>query len=152
MMRDHGTRAKYVAEKCRCELCTEANRAYARGRDRASRRPDEVRVSPFVTARAVRAHLADLSAQGVGYKRVAQVAGVSASSLMKVVSGQRTRLRRETAEKVLAVTPSAAAPGAYVDAGPTWRLIEQILAAGVSKAAIGPGRARRPGARVAARP
>lgn len=26
-MRDHGTRARYVVEKCRCAPCTEANRA-----------------------------------------------------------------------------------------------------------------------------
>ena len=137
MSREHGTRAKYVVEKCRCEACKEANRAYSRQRDRASRRPDEVLRSPFVPAGEMRRHLLDLSAAGVGYKRAADAAGVARSSCFKVLRGQLTKVRRETADKVLAVTPTAAAPGAYVDATTTWELIDALLAQGVTKAAIG---------------
>lgn len=136
MSRAHGTRAKYVADKCRCHACVQANRDYARARDRASRRPDEISRSAFVSAAPVRAHLHELSAAGVGYKRAAEISGVGKTALFKVLNGHSKRMLRANAERVLAVTPAAVADGAYIDAAPTWELINQLLAAGWSKAAI----------------
>lgn len=135
-VREHGTRAKYVIEKCRCEPCTIANREYSRSRDRATRRPDEVARSPFIAAGAVRHHLLELSAAGVGYKAVAIAAGVSKTSLANVLNGTAARIARSTASKVLAVTPAAVADGALVDGARTWELVERLLAAGWTKAAI----------------
>lgn len=136
MAREHGTRAKYVLEKCRCEPCTLANREYARGRDRATRRPDEVSRSPFISAAATRRHLLELSAAGVGYKTVARAANVPSSSLGGILAGKRKRVRRLTAERVLAITPAVAADGALVDATSTWQAIDRLRVAGWTKSAI----------------
>jgi hypothetical protein len=139
-MREHGTRAKYVAEKCRCEPCRDANRTYARARDRATRRPDEV-LMPLVSAGPARRHIAELGQAGVGWRRVAALAGLSTGSVSKLIYGRNgrppsRRVRRETRDRILAVRASDAAAGAYVDGAHTWQLIEAMLEVGKSKAWI----------------
>lgn len=97
------------------------------------------------TVGAVRRHLATLAAGGVSLRRVEALAGVSRTRLLEV-KNQRTyhhdrprrrRLRQETAERILGVqTIATPAAGARVPAGPTWALIDALLARGVSKTAI----------------
>ena len=121
---------------CRCEPCREANRAYARQRDRASRRPDEQLEAAYIDAGEVRAHLRFLAARGVGRRQVSAVSGVAQSSLAKLRSGKVRRCRPATAEAILAVFPIDAADGAYVPAGPTWKLLDDLLAHGWTRTAI----------------
>ena len=83
-MRDHGTRARYVTDKCRCAPCTEANRAYV-ARAKKSVAP------PYVDAKRARAHVTALMAQGFGLKAQAKAAGVSETMLSKVVYGDPRR-------------------------------------------------------------
>ncbi len=125
--RAHGTRARYVVDRCRCEPCTVANREYARAVDRAHRRPDVV-WQPYVDAAPVVSHVRRLQSLGVGYKRVAQLAGVGHTSLSQLMGGRRTRCRRETAAAVLAVPlVSDVAPHQLVDGAETHRLLALIL-------------------------
>lgn len=142
-MRDHGTSACYAwgpepgclpGRGCRCEPCIDARRQY----DKANRRREE---PAYVAAGPVREHLEFLSTEGLGYKVVAEAAGLSPSVLGKILygppdRGPAKRVRHATAEKILAVTPSDGADGSRVDAGPTWRIIRGLLAAGWTKAAI----------------
>jgi hypothetical protein len=134
--REHGTYVKYVQDRCRCDLCRAANRDYKR--QRAQRI-----APPYVAAGPVRAHLRELGAAGVGLKQVARVSGVSHGTLSKLMYGDgprgrapSKRVRPETAEKLIAVTPSDIAAGAKVPAGPTHAHIERLVAAGVPKRRI----------------
>jgi len=138
-MREHGARAKYVVEKCRCELCTQANRDYALQRDRHKRRVAfglEEHKPAFVDATEAREHLLWLSKVGVGKRRVSQLTGISLSAIDKLRQGNRTKCRPETAAKILAVGRSRASDGAFIDAKKTWQRIEDLLAHGWTKQAI----------------
>lgn len=150
--RAHGTRACYVfgpgpgqdrSAGCRCEPCCDANRAYARmQRKRKSLeglgRESGPWASPFTDAAPVRERIFAFAERGIGYKRLAELAGVSKSSLLAVRTGKRDRVRRELASAVLAVPLDAdVADGQLVDATETWQLIDLILRRkGWSKARI----------------
>lgn len=127
--REHGTRAKYVVERCRCEDCTAANTAYYHQTKR--------RVAPTtVGAARARRYLRELSAQGVGYKTVADAAGLGRSTVFKILKGEVVWIKPDTERAILGVTAANIADGAYVDAGPTWEIINRLLALGWTKAAI----------------
>lgn len=131
--RPHGTRAKYVAEECRCPGCRAANTDYARERDRARHRPDGPGPA-YVPAGRVREHLCWLRDEGVGLRRVAEVSGVSRSIVSNIVHQRQRRLRPETGQRILAVGPRHAASASLVDAAATWALIDQLVAQGHTRA------------------
>lgn len=135
-MREHGTRAKYVLDHCHCGPCTEANRVYARMRDRASRRPDEGLEPAYVDAAEAVAHVRWLATQGVGTRQVCDQAGVARSAVLKLLNGDRTRARRTTIDKLLAVSTLDRAGGALVAAGPTWKLLDELIAHGHTRGSI----------------
>jgi hypothetical protein len=132
----HGQHSAYVLDRCRCEPCRLSNRAYEQERAQ--------RIAPaFVGADATRKHVEFLSANGVGLKQISRLTGVSSGVLTKLVYGDGTRkmgpskrIRQATAEKILAVMPSHAAAGSKQPAGPSWVLIDEMIAAGVTKTAI----------------
>lgn len=104
--RAHGTRARYVAEKCRCAPCRAANARYVRDR-RTSGAP----WNGYVSADAARAHLLALSEVGVGFVSVHLASDVSRTVLQKVLAG-KGRIRAETERRILAVDEGARADGA----------------------------------------
>lgn len=129
----HGTRSRYVAG-CRCEPCTTANREYARAQQKRVRGGDG---NPIVPATRVRAHLRRLADQGIGKRAVADVARVPVSSLHEIRMGRKTKLRRRTAERILAVTAAACLDdGHTVDARATWKLIGKLLEQGFTRQQI----------------
>ncbi len=137
--RGHGTYAKYTVELCRCEPCRKAKRDYERARQRAISRPDQVWV-PYVPAGTARRHVRELAAAGVGLKQVAKVSGLPHGLLSKLIYGDPARrlapsrrIRRETHGRIMAVRPSDFAGGARLDAGRTWQLLEELLAAGYTR-------------------
>lgn len=141
-MREHGTHAKYAIERCRCDPCREAQRAYNRNRVRQLSRPDGV-WCPYVDAGPVREHIIWLRSCGVGIKTVAKLTGVSHGTLSKLMYGDPARamapskrIRPATAEKVMAVMPHDAAGGQKVPAGPTWCLLEDLIGRGWSRAEL----------------
>lgn len=131
--RPHGSYVKFVAEKCRCPDCRAAHREYNRRRIRAIHRPDEVWM-PYVPAGPARRHIRWLATQGIGLKTVAKVSGVSHGCLWKLIygapdrSGPSKRIRHKTAAAILAVRPDHAAGGQKIDAAPTWKLLDEIIA------------------------
>lgn len=134
--RQHGTHVKFVVDKCRCDPCRLANNTYERER-RARLAP------PYVSAEPARRHVQRLARQGVGLKTIAKVSGVSHGTLSKLIYGDRTRgrgpskrVRPETSSKILGVMPSDAADGAKVDAGPSWVILDGLIAAGVPKSQL----------------
>jgi hypothetical protein len=134
----HGTRARYSLNGCRCADCDAARRVYDREL--------KDRIEPaYIAAGPARTHVRELMDAGVGLKRIAKVSGVSHGALWKLIYGKRTkngdqipskRIRKTTADKLLAVTPADAADGASIDATATWVLIDEMVASGVRKVRI----------------
>lgn len=133
--RDHGTRAKYVVEKCRCKPCKQANR---REENHRTRQQAYGQWQPYIDAEPVRQHVRALEAYGIGWKGVARLAGVSTGCVSKLLYGDpkrnmapSKRILPKNAAKILAVkaTPENLGGGAAVEgAGPRRRL--QALVAG----------------------
>lgn len=128
-----GTRIRYYAG-CRCSACRQANTAYENGRRAARARGDTNRL---VSADKARAHLAWLSARGIGRKTAADAAKVPPSIVSLVIDGQRLKIREATERRILAVTEAAAADRAYVDATASWQMLDELIACGYTKRRIG---------------
>lgn len=130
----HGTNACYRLNGCRCRPCKDAASAYQRDWSQ--------RVAPTtMPAGPARRHVDELRAAGVGLKTIAKAAGVPHGTLSKLVYGTTTRspskrVRVDTYERLLAVSPADLAAGAKIPAGATWALIDEMVAHGVPKAAI----------------
>lgn len=125
----HGRRARYIGG-CRCQLCTAANRNYARKRGQARREGDW---NGIVSADQARAHLRWLSEQGIGRRSVAAATDIADAMLSRIRSGKKARIRALTARLILAVTPAMASDHSRVERGETFDLIEQLCAEGFTK-------------------
>jgi hypothetical protein len=75
----------------------------------------------------------ELSAAHVGRRQVADASGVAESIIVKIANGDRLNIRARTERSILAVTKDAVADHALVAAGPTWKLLNELLATGYSK-------------------
>lgn len=138
----HGTNVCARLDRCRCPDCQAARKRY----DQAWRRTQgEFPYDPptMVDAAPVRAHIRQLADAGMGPKRVAQVSGVAHGILAKLVYGDKKRgvgpsrrVARTTAERLLAVTLDVA-DGAKVPAIEANLIVQELLARGWTKAAIG---------------
>ncbi len=140
--RAHGTYAKALVEGCDCQACKAAKIAYSRRRKQAIAGGGET-WTPFVDAEPARKHLAALSAAGVGLKSVVRLSGVSHGSLSKIVYGEpgrgrppSRRIRPETLDKILAVKVTDAPGGQRVSARRTWQLVDELVAAGYTRAEL----------------
>lgn len=127
--RPHGERLRYMAG-CRCQECRRANTQYEIGRAAARKAGDW---NGIVPAEKARAHMAALSALGVGRRTVQDVTGIADTVLTEIIAGRKARIRARTERKILAVTEKAAADGAYIDGAPTWKLLDELIADGHPK-------------------
>lgn len=143
MSRKHGTNAKYVFDKCRCEACRQANRNAARDR---YRQICYGRWEPYVDAQPVREHVRNLMDFGIGWMRIAEQAGVARNTVEKLIYGDRRRnrgpskrVRPETAQKLLAVTAHPDRLGATTGVDPTGtrRRVHALAAMGWPLAHLG---------------
>lgn len=120
-----GTHTCYKDHKCRCADCRAHNTAsvYAwREQKRAGTN------TPTVDASEARAHLLELAAAGMGYRAIADRAGVGYSVIQRTASGVRTRINQLSAECILAVTlriPEPT-PAKNVDATGTRRRLQAL--------------------------
>jgi len=117
----HGQRATYVLDACRCIPCSKANAAAENERERMKAYG---RYHKYVDAYPVRLHLAELKEYGIGLKQVGRLSGVSNGSLTKIwyglygpaegphkgckgngdlLRGPARRVLRTTAERIYAV-------------------------------------------------
>ena len=143
-MSPHGTYARYCGvHKCRCGPCREARTAYERHR---ARQIAYGRWQPFVDAGPARAHARSLMDFGIGWRRVADAAGVQHSTMTRLLYGDRSgrgpskRIRAESAEKILGVTASLDLIGETtpVDGTGTRRRIQALMAIGWSMGRLAP--------------
>ena len=139
----HGVRAKYTLEGCRCAECRRANCDYQKRRQRQV----GYGKSPTVDAAPVREHVRALMSSrypgahdGIGWRRIARLAGVNASVVHALVWGKRgkptRRIKRENAEKLMGVLPDDLADAAVVWAAETWRYVNELVDFGVPKRRI----------------
>ncbi|MFP7833104.1 hypothetical protein [Marisediminicola sp. LYQ134] len=109
----------------------------------------------MVNAAPIREHVLTLTRSGLGYRRIADLAGISLHPLRALIWGknparagdtQRT-VRRDTAEKILAIQPDAShlADGALVPAQGTHRRVQALVARGWSMARIAAAADMHPG-------
>lgn len=142
--RSHGTRACYVwgprgqGPGCRCADCTEANRVANARRDRLIAYGQW---QPFTDADPVRKHLQELSAVGIGRRRVMALTGLSSGCLTKLLYGQRgnppaSKVRTKTAETILAIQPDTPIPPKFIDSAPARHRLQALAAARWTQAAL----------------
>jgi transcriptional regulator with XRE-family HTH domain len=153
----HGTRACYVLDACRCTPCSKAN---VEAENWRARQKAYGRYNKYVAAEHVRAHLAELAEYGIGLKQVAKLSGVSTGTLSKIVFGvyadtgtgggrngpgdkvrePSRRVLRSTAEKIYDVEPIPANLGAGQadrERTPTARLhLRALIALGWSQSKL----------------
>jgi hypothetical protein len=118
----HGTRARYNAQRCRCFKCRRANAAYE-----AQRQAD-----PRIDATPARLHLDALSSRGVGVRAVSDATDIPRVALVRIKLGAK-KVRSSLAVKILAVDEQAIADHALVDATETQRLLRELVADGYTK-------------------
>ena len=146
----HGTKNSYVLDKCRCQDCRNAVAAYARQARSVTALHEWDQDQPatptdLVDAAPVRAHFRRLSAAGIGWKRVCEVAGVPDSTAYVILWGKggsdpkehrppRKRVRRSTADKILAVQPTLSSyrDGAIIPPTGTMRRLQALMTLGYS--------------------
>jgi len=127
---EHGRRARYMAG-CRCLQCRAANSRYQSELDRRQTAGD---VNPVISAEPARAHLLALRKLNVGYKAAADAAGVTRGIVLGIASGRRKQCRQSTVNALLAVDTGARSGGALVGAGPTWKLLNELIGRGYTRA------------------
>lgn len=145
----HGARAAYVADRCRCAPCTDANNAAAR---QARRNCVAGGPATYVPADSARAHLRRLLAAGVALNRVAALSGVGSSTLYELLirrpdgRGPLARVRPTTEHRLLAIDPATAQlnPRTPIDATGTRRRLQALVACGWSAPRLAELLRRRP--------
>lgn len=123
----------YVKHRCGCAPCRVAARVREsnRRRQQAYGRYD----TGLVDAGPVRAHVQKLRDAGMGWKRVAEVAGVGATCVETLIYGHKTRktlharISRVNAEKIMAVQVSldTLRPGALIPARGAQRRLQALV-------------------------
>lgn len=130
--RPHGDRLRYMAG-CRCDECRKANSRYESERQKARRNGDW---NGVVGTEKARRHIEWLASKGLGRRAIAAAADVGENLIVELRAGRKTGLRARSEKAILAVTPAMASDRALVPAGPTWVLVNELLADGVTKTAI----------------
>lgn len=136
---EHGSYARFSLDHCHCDPCRDAKNEYESGR----RRLKAYGHTFYVDATPAREHVKALTAAGMGWKRIARVAGVPSSCVSALLYGRADRLnhaprekaRRTTVEAILAVPmPSLDDLGAaaIVDGTGTRRRVQALAVMGWS--------------------
>jgi superfamily II DNA or RNA helicase len=141
--RRHGTRSGYFVG-CRCDACTGANLQYNQ-----ALKVRQGAGSVLEDADAVAAALARLVDDGVSTRTIAKLLHMSRSTLNKLHSGQRQRVSKETARKIMSTNSATLFTQAVervgtdpyfasvrVPAAETWRRVDEMVLAGRTKTAI----------------
>ena len=135
----HGTRAAYVRDQCRCRGCTIANTAAS---NQMHRERAFGRWAPYVDAAQARQHIQVLRDVGIGVDQIAKLAGLSSSHLRGLIYPSSRgkppfqKVRRETAERILAVPAddTSRAANSHVDATGTRRRLQALVTVGWAQA------------------
>ena len=136
------SRRCYCVCGCRCADCREQHRVY----NARLRRQDSYGQPRRVDAAPIRARIEQARKAGVGWKRMADLAGVSRSSFYKLLSGQSATVNISTARKILNVRLERA-DGAYIPAGEYVAVLDRLVRKGWTKSDLGAWLSRNPATR-----
>lgn len=132
----HGTRAAYVRDRCRCSPCRGANAAATA----AARRDRALGHQRLIDVTGVRTHLLAFRRAGLGVHRLAALSGISVSHI-RALTAQTTdgqpavsRVHPATAARILALSASRhnSSPNTQVSARGTVRRLQALHAIGWS--------------------
>lgn len=133
----HGTRTGYT-KGCRCVACGQANAADAV--KRAAAAAAGLPTTDLVEATAAREHIAVLRRGGASLKSIVRASGLSRTAVSGIACGDTRRIMPDTHQAIVGLTVAdvraAAAPKTLVDAGPTWALLDDMIARGWPKSWI----------------
>lgn len=136
----HGSLSRHKYHGCKCSPCRSNYRDY---QNRRYRQKAYGTWQPYVDAEPIRRHLLMLRDHGISFTRVAEIAGLYPATVGGFLyrNGRnhppKKRATRETADKILAVTPDSATPG-IVDATGTHRRLQALAAVGWPMSALAP--------------
>jgi DNA-binding CsgD family transcriptional regulator len=146
---EHGTLHRRRIHRCTCQPCILIGRRYDNYRNLHIARGNW---DGLVDAEPLRQHIKMLSANGMGWQRVATISGVSPGTLRFLlfrIAGKppRPTCRAATLRKILAVQPrlEQLAPGARIPATGTHRRIQALAATGWNQWEIGQRLGLNPG-------
>lgn len=132
--RKPGTPSGYYTDGCSCFHCRVCHANYKTDR---RRQMAYGLWQPWTDADPARRHVRELAAKGLGYARIAKLAGLSKGAVENFVYPRGgkppvAQIRRATAEAILAVRaePGNLAAGRLIDATPTRRRVEALMAIG----------------------
>ena len=135
---EHGNYVTYVADKCRCFPCSEANRlrALRQRRDKAYGR------KLLEDAEPVRQHLLKLRALGLSIATIEKLSGASHCAVQELVYSSRTKVWPITAKRILAVPleplpVEQQPPGRFISAIGARRRVQALCTIGWSLTVIG---------------
>jgi hypothetical protein len=103
----HGTRAAYVQDKCRCDDCRRANREYQAHR---TRQQLYGRTRWHCDVDQVRDHIAALRAAGYGTRTIADLAGINRNRINHILHGRGSQggiAQRPPSVRILKTTAAA---------------------------------------------
>lgn len=137
----HGTYACYVCDKCRCVPCTAARASWDENRrkQKAYGRWDNL-----IDAEPARQHLRALMAAGMGIKSITASDATTSGQIWKLLYGKlrqdgtrvpNKRIRRDVAQRILALQLELAPGAAMSNPGATRRL-RALVALGYSQAEL----------------
>lgn len=89
-----------------------------------------------MNAAPARRHLRKLSRRGVGYNSVGDASDVGRTTLAKILSGKKRRIRKRTLDRILEVTSEAVADHALVPAARTQAMLRELEREYFSKAEV----------------
>ncbi|SHL73576.1 hypothetical protein [Streptomyces yunnanensis] len=136
----HGTLSRHKYHGCKCATCYEGYRTYQRSRHR---KQGYGTWQPYVDAEPIRQHLLKLREQGIGFTRVAELAGLypaTVGGFLYDLGNNRPRkvkARPEIAARILAVTADTTQPW-RMDATGTRRRLQALAANGWPFKSLGP--------------
>jgi transcriptional regulator with XRE-family HTH domain len=123
----HGTITGYSKHRCTCERCRSAWRDYQR-RYQSDRRRGELRL---VDASEALRHIRRLQDSGMTQAAICSAGGLSKRVVQELRHGERTRIRRATAGKILGVTFDAVVTDTSTRAVHAQRLIDELHRVGI---------------------
>lgn len=136
----HGTLSRHKQHGCRCTPCVQASRDYDNNRARQiayGRWQSRVDIQPVLN------HIEMLRGHGIGWTRVAKLAGLSEGILSRWLYGSANQppprtVKAASAAKVLAVRPTLdnIADHALIDGTGTHRRLQSLVAIGWPNAAL----------------
>jgi hypothetical protein len=141
-----GSATCYIQHQCRCIPCRDNHSAMERSRKKAKAygRWD----TGLVDAEPVREHMMLLAEFGLGYKRVAAIAGIGTTAARTLIWGRQDpgprngelqkRVKRETAAAILAVKPAVVnlADGARMPSRGAQRRLQALMVRGWSQSKL----------------